>query len=171
MTRLSDAIIDAFQKDMGNKLDWLPEIEGDIDETPTKFGDEKTTRKHLRLLVNATIQAYLDSKDDNSYRVGQYSDAMETLGPINSQRKASRAANRLMQVSEWAEYDLGGSGDRYYSASRLCEILMEHYSGWPMMETHEEAASLFAGAVGRLATAQPAVLKVLGELKKLEGTP
>ena len=104
-------------------------------------GGTRETRRQLRLLIKALVDAHLAGRDR------EYFNEVRRVPWANSQEKAGRAANRFLEISEWAASEYGEeAAAAWTSAGRIAEILVEDYSGWPS-ERYDEVAATFCKAL------------------------
>jgi hypothetical protein len=98
-------------------------------------------RRELRLLLKALVDTKLAQQNQ------EYTNDLRRVPWANSQERAFRASNRLIQISEWEDYESGEeAGSMWMSAARIAEMLAEDYNGWKH-EAYEDIAATFFSAV------------------------
>lgn len=124
-------------------------------------GGTRETRQQLRLLIKALADSYLAGHNR------EYFNDVRRVPWANSQERAGRAANRFLEISEWAADEYGEeAAAAWTSAGRVAEILVEDYSGWPS-ETYADVAAAFCDAL-RIGWHKETFLVLLDVLKTME---
>lgn len=137
---LRAALIDLAIRDKWTKIDLEPVPLDGVGEKPT--AEVPAFRHELRLLLKAVVDIKLAEQNQ------EYTNDLQRVPWANRQVLAFRAANRLMEISEWADEESGEeAGSMWARASRIAELLGEDYSGWKYSESYEDIASLFFSAV------------------------
>lgn len=149
--------------------EWLPKVAFSDEEMEyayrLKFGDDRFSRKILRLVADSVVEAILADPYRNEFR-----SELRRIRPVVDVRTAFFASSRLLKIAEWDRQDNGeGAGDTYASAARLAEVVGEHYGGMPP-EGYEEVAGNYVGAIrGSFDDAvRTVVLKLLADIRTVE---
>lgn len=121
----------------------VEQVPEDGSDVPLPTGD-RALRGQVRLLLRAVVESKLSDRLMVDYRAD--------LGRVpwaNSCVRASRAVNRLLEISDWAEPEYGEeSASSWGQAARLAEWLVEDYSGWPHLnESYADLAAWYFGAL------------------------
>jgi hypothetical protein len=98
-------------------------------------------RRELRLLLKALVDTKLAQQNQ------EFTNDLRRVPWANSQERAFRASNRLLEIAEWAVRDYGEeAASMWESAGRIAEMLAEDYNGWKH-EPYEDIAATFFSAV------------------------
>lgn len=98
-------------------------------------------RRELRLLLKAVVDTKLAATNQ------EFTNDLRRVPWANSQERAFRATNRLLEIAEWSVRDYGEeTASMWESAGRIAEILAEDYNGWNH-EPYEDIAATFFSAV------------------------
>lgn len=137
---LRNALITQAVQEKGVSLEPVPE-DGIYTQLPT--GD-RVLRGQVRLLIKAVV----DSKLADTYET-EYVNDLRRVPWARNQTLALRAANRFLQISEWAEGESGEeAASSWENAALLPEWLSEDYNGWPHgRQSYVDLANSFFGAL------------------------
>jgi hypothetical protein len=112
-----------------------------VRETP--LAGSRAFRRELRLLLKAVVDTELAKRHQ------EYTNDLRRVPWANSQERAFRASNRLLQIAEWEECESGEeAASMWESAARIAEMLAEDYNGWKHQPYEEIAATFFSAVRG-----------------------
>ena len=122
------------------KFDMEPVPTDGIHEMPK--AETRAFRRELRLLLKATVDIRLAERNQ------EFTNDLRRIPWADSQERAFRAGNRLMEIAGWAEAESGEeAASMWESAARIAELLGEDYNGWPYTESYDDIAGSFFTAV------------------------
>jgi hypothetical protein len=103
----------------------------------------RSFRRELRLLLKATVDTKLAERNQ------EFTNDLRRVPWANSQERADRASNRLLEIAEWSVRDYGEeAASMWERAARIAEMLVEDYNGWPHEAYEDIAATFFSAARG-----------------------